>query len=90
MKEVCEVIRRHSEFKSDLGERLNGSSMVAFRVRILALTLKGENFVVNSAVSDQEIEEFFNHSHFIQPSLDRAHLISGGSSNLRRGVCCAQ
>ena len=48
--------------------------MVAFSTRILALALKGENFVVNSAASDQEIKEFFNHNHFIQPCLDRAHL----------------
>ena len=46
--------------------------MVAFSTRIIAL--KGENIVVNSAASDEESEEFFNHSHFIEPSLDRVQL----------------
>ena len=48
--------------------------MILFSTQILALTLKSDNFVVNSAVSNQEIEEFFKQSHFIQPSLDNTHL----------------
>lgn len=42
--------------------------------RILALTLKDEKFAVHTAASDQEIDDFFTHIHFIEPQVDRDHL----------------
>ena len=73
MKEVREVINRHSELLSDLRDSM-APPMLAFSTRILALTLKDEGFAIHSAASDPVVEEFFTHVHFIEPGLDRNHL----------------
>ena len=48
--------------------------MITLSGRIQALTLKDEKFGVHIPASDSEIEDFFEHIHFIEPNLDRKHL----------------
>ena len=76
MKEVHvhEVIHGHNNLQSDVRDS-TAPSLILFSTHILALSLKSEKFVINSALmknstaglksagSNQEIEEFFNHSH---------------------------
>ena len=73
MKEVREAIHNHSELSGALRDSV-AAPMIALTQRILALTLKDEKFAVHTAASDQEIDDFFTHIHFIEPRVSRDHL----------------